>query len=77
MVVPGLGRSLFCLKHTARNGVGSALDMNTPRLEKDSSAVPFQHLRYNIYPFSVGPSDGSDTIVLAIQASTNTIGIGD
>ena len=77
MVVPGLGRSLFCLKQTAWNGVGSALDMDIPTLEKDSFAVPLQHLRYNLYPFSVGPSDGSDTIVLAIQASTNTIGIGD
>ena len=71
LIVPGLGRNLFSVKQTARNGVVSIFDVTNPRLEAHNHTFPLQELGHDIYYFSLDLAGGGNGPELAMQAAAN------
>ena len=71
LIVPGLGRNLFSVKHAARNGVVSIFDMTNPRRETYNHTFPLQDLGHDLYSFSLDLAGGGNGTELAMHASAN------
>ena len=71
LIVPGLGRNLFSVKHAARNGVASIFNMTNPRRETYSHTFPLQDLGHDLYSFSLDLAGGGNGTELAMHAPAN------